>query len=44
MKKLYALAAVAALAFSANAQLYIVGNGEGLAWDPAAPIAPTSPL
>ncbi len=38
MKKLYTLAAVAALAFSANAQLYIVGNGEGLAWDPAAPM------
>lgn len=38
MKKLYTLAAVAALAFSANAQLYICGNGEGLGWAPEAPM------
>lgn len=42
MKKIYALAAVAMMAASAMAQngapLYMVGNGEGLGWDPAAPL------
>lgn len=41
MKKIYALAAVACMAFAANAQngapLYVCGDGEGMGWDPAAP-------
>ncbi len=37
MKKVYALAAAAAVALSANAQLYLVGSGDGLAWDLANP-------
>lgn len=38
MKKLYAFAAMAVLALSANAQLYICGAGEGLDWDAANPM------
>lgn len=38
MKKFYAFAAVAALALSANAQLYVCGQGDGLAWSPEAPL------
>ena len=30
MKKLYSVAAIAALALSANAQIHIVGSGVGL--------------
>lgn len=39
MKKIYALAAVAFMAVSANAQLYVCGDGDGLGWDPANPLA-----
>lgn len=38
MKKLYALAAAAVLAFGASAQLYVCGSGDGLAWEPASPL------
>lgn len=38
MKKFYALAAAACAALSMNAQLYVVGNGEGLGWDPLNPM------
>lgn len=38
MKKIYALVAAAAATMSMNAQLYVVGNGDNLAWDPAAPM------
>lgn len=38
MKKFYTLAAAAVVALGANAQLYFVGNGEGLAWEPGSPM------
>lgn len=38
MKKLYTILAAAALAFSANAQIYLVGSGEGLDWTPETPM------
>lgn len=38
MKKFYAFAATALAAVSMNAQLYVVGDGEGLAWSPDAPM------
>lgn len=38
MKKLYALLAAAATFVGANAQLYFVGAGEGLAWTPETPM------
>lgn len=38
MKKLYTLAAAAMLALGANAQLYVVGAGDGIAWDAASPM------
>ncbi|MDE6409983.1 MAG: hypothetical protein K2K81_07045 [Muribaculaceae bacterium] len=39
MKKFYAFAAAGMMAFAANAQdLYVCGNGDGLGWDPAAPL------
>lgn len=38
MKKLYTLMAAAALALGANAQVYLCGEGDGLGWDPAAPL------
>ncbi len=39
MKKFYTLALAAAMAVSASAaNLYLVGNGEGLAWEPEAPL------
>lgn len=39
MKKFYAFAAAAMAAVSMNAQsLYVCGSGEGLGWDPAAPL------
>lgn len=38
MKKFYALAAAAIATVSMNAQLYVVGNGEGLGWDPESPL------
>ena len=38
MKKLYSVAAIAALALSANAQIYIVGSGVGLDWTPETPM------
>ncbi len=38
MKKIYTLAAAAVVALGANAQLYFVGNGEGLAWEPGSPM------
>lgn len=42
MKKFYAFAAAAVAALSMNAQsLYLVGNGEGLAWDPSDPMEVT---
>lgn len=41
MKKFYAFAAAAIAAVSMNAQIYFVGNGEGLAWDPATPVEAT---
>lgn len=37
MKKLYTLFAVAAMAFSANATIYVCGDGNDLLWDPVAP-------
>ncbi|MDE6243402.1 MAG: hypothetical protein K2M14_05270, partial [Muribaculaceae bacterium] len=38
MKKFYAIAAAAMTALSMNAQLYVVGAGEGLAWEPTDPM------
>ena len=38
MKKLYSVAAIAALALSANAQIYILGSGVGLDWTPETPM------
>lgn len=38
MKKFYAFAAAAMAALSMNAQLYVVGAGEGLDWNPGAPM------
>jgi len=38
MKKFYAFAAAAVAALSMNAQLYVVGAGEGLNWAPEAPM------
>lgn len=38
MKKIYALAAAAVATLSMNAQMYVCGNGEGLAWEPATPL------
>lgn len=38
MKKIYTILAAAALAFSANAQLYMVGSGAGLDWTPETPM------
>lgn len=38
MKKIYALAAAAVAALSMNAQMYVVGNGEGIAWTPETPL------
>lgn len=38
MKKFYTLAAAAVLAMSANAQLFVCGDGEGIAWTPDAPM------
>lgn len=39
MKKFYAFAAAAVAALSMNAQtLYVCGAGQGLAWDPSAPL------
>ncbi len=38
MKKFYTLAAAAVLAMSANAQLYVCGDGDGIAWSPDAPM------
>ena len=37
MKKIYALLAVAAMAMSANATIYVCGDGNDLAWSPDAP-------
>ena len=37
MKKLYAFAAAALATVSMNAQLYVCGAGDGLAWEPATP-------
>ncbi|MDE6927984.1 MAG: hypothetical protein K2P06_04595, partial [Muribaculaceae bacterium] len=37
MKKFYAFAAAAIATVSMNAQLYVVGAGQGLAWEPATP-------
>lgn len=37
MKKFYALAAVAMAAMTTNAQLYVCGGGDGLAWSPESP-------
>ncbi len=38
MKKIYALVAAAAATLSMNAQMYVCGNGEGLGWEPSAPL------
>lgn len=38
MKKFYAFAAAAIATLSMNAQLYVCGAGEGLAWEPATPM------
>ena len=38
MKKFYAFAAAAIATLSMNAQLYVVGNGTGLAWTPETPL------
>lgn len=38
MKKFYVMAAAAMAALSMNAQLYLVGAGEGLGWEPTAPM------
>ncbi len=39
MKKLYTLFAAAALAMSANATIYVCGDGNDLGWSPDAPLA-----
>lgn len=39
MKKFYAFAAAVLATMSMNAQLYVVGNGEGLGWTPESPLA-----
>ncbi len=38
MKKFYTLATAAVLAMSANAQIYVCGDGEGIAWTPESPM------
>ena len=41
MKKLYTVLAAAVVAFSASADLYLVGDGEGLGWEPSTPFVVT---
>lgn len=38
MKKFYAFAAAALATMSMSAQLYVVGNGDGLGWEPTTPL------